>query len=87
MKGGNPYNVLVHVFRGTDVQMFYQNYVFAKTTTNYMNNFNFGVQSIRIRIIYLGRSVGERRCIEMVISVTFFVSANNLDRIVENFIV
>ena len=34
-----------------------------------------------------GRSVGERRCIEMVISVTFFVSANNLDRIDENFIV
>ena len=28
--------------------LIYHNDVFAKTTTNYMNNFNFAVQSIRI---------------------------------------
>ena len=35
--------------------LIYHNYVFAKTTTNYMNNVNFAVQSIRITVVRRSR--------------------------------
>ena len=53
VKGRTSYNVPVHVLHDTDVQMFiwwYSSIIIMclPKHTNYMNNFNFAVRSIRI---------------------------------------